>query len=307
FRERVRVKGTSTTTAGAEGCLIVLTLSICLLSDLSESVLQSMQRSRRLLFVLSPDFLADKSFSLLECRLGLYLQHGHRASIVALVLRSVSKLPCVEAAQVRQAAVSTVSWRGARSEPLQSRFWLRLRLTLPVRPLALGRRLIDSTSSHSDLAALALQRAQQIHIQRDKANQNRKSKRASGKLKCQDQQVLLRDRDRLKRGATGRREGPQHIRSCPGCTGFVGQVEPSGAELTVETELQQAMDRTRIRPKVVPNTEPPPETGTHSDPDILHPNPDPNNPGEQNQQQQMTGSRTEYNGRQQEEEELGDA
>lgn len=39
-------------------------------------------------------------------------------------------------------------------EPPTSCFWKRLSLALPVRPLALGRRIIDSTSSHSDLADL---------------------------------------------------------------------------------------------------------------------------------------------------------
>lgn len=207
--------------------------SVRLLSDVSESIMRSMQRSRRLLFVLSPEFLAEKSFSLLECRLGLYLQHGQRAAIVAVVYRSVSKLPCVEAARVRQAAVSTVSWRGSRSEPAQSRFWLRLRLTLPVRPLALGRRLIDSTSSHSDLAALALHRAQRIQ------------RNHGSKLNGKQQRVLLRGRGRLK--------------SCPQCTGFVGRVQPSRVELTVETELEQV----------------------EQPPDVLHPTPEPNVPGEQ--------------------------
>ncbi|KAJ0063481.1 hypothetical protein NL108_002634, partial [Boleophthalmus pectinirostris] len=108
---------------------------------LSECVLRSMQRSRRLLFVLSPEFLAEKSFSLFECRLGLYLEHAQKANIVTVGYRSVSKLPCVEVAQIRKAASAMVTWRGKRSESPRSRFWLRLRLALPVRPLALGRRM----------------------------------------------------------------------------------------------------------------------------------------------------------------------
>lgn len=277
-----------------------------------------MQRSRRLLFVLSPDFLAEKSFSLLECRLGLYLHHGHRASIVAVVYRSVSKLPCVEVAQVRQAAVSTVSWRGSRSEPQRSRFWLRLRLALPVRPLALGRRLIDSTSSHSDLAALALHRAQRIQNQnqnqnqRDEANQNRRNKRASAKHGCKDQQVLPRGRGRVKRQATHREEGAQHNRSCPECAGFVGQIESTGMELTVETEIQQVKhDRTRTETKPGPYTDPSPvpdsanntysaltlipipDAASQPRSEFLHPTPEQDDPGEHNQQQQVIGSRTE--------------
>lgn len=252
-----------------------------------------MQRSRRLLFVLSPEFLAEKSFSLLECRLGLYLQRGYRASIVAVVCRSVTKLPCVEVAQLRQAAVSTVSWRGSRSEPPRSRFWLRLRLALPVRPLALGRRLIDSTSSHSDLAALALQRAQRIRNQnqRERANQNSRNKRASA-----NQQALLR----VKRRGMCKEAGAQHSRSCSGCAGFVGQVEPCGVELTVETGLQQVTHhRAGTQSEPVPNTDhtpapdpvhntlsapnltPIPDPVSDPDSDILCPTSEQDDPGEQ--------------------------
>lgn len=225
-----------------------------------------MQRSRRLLFVLSPDFLAEKSFSLLECRLGLYLQHGHRASIVSVVYRSISKLPCVEVAQLRQAAATTVTWRGSRSEPQRSRFWLRLRLALPVRPLALGRRLIDSTSSHSDLAALALQRVHrnqnQNQNQRDGANQSRTNRRVSTNQSRRLRQAPPRGRSRGRRG-----EGSQHSGNCSGCSGFIGQEESRGAELTVATELQQmSHDRTEIRSDPVPETEPTPIRDSNHDP-----------------------------------------
>ncbi|XP_051814029.1 uncharacterized protein LOC110955186 [Acanthochromis polyacanthus] len=196
-----------------------------------------MQRSRRLLFVLSPDFLAEKSFSLLECRLGLYLQHGHQASIVAMVFRSVSKLPCIEVAQLRQATVSTVTWRGVRSEPRRSRFWLRLRLALPVRPLALGRRLIDSTSSHSDLAAMALQRAQRIHNQR--ANQSRRNSRTLTNQSRRDRKVPPRGSGSVRRAGICSGEGPQHSRRCSGCAGFTDQLEDMGVELTVEVSRDQ--------------------------------------------------------------------
>ncbi|CAB1442843.1 unnamed protein product [Pleuronectes platessa] len=160
-------------------------------SGSSDSILLSMQRSRRLLFVLSPVFLTEKSFSLLECRLGLHLQHGHRASIVAVVFCSVSRMSCVELTQLRQAAGSLVRWRGAPSRPLRSRFWLRLRLALPVRPLAMGRRLIDSTSSHSDLAALALQRAQRSRNQKDRsrwasANHSRRDSTGPSQWECEE-------------------------------------------------------------------------------------------------------------------------
>lgn len=113
--------------------------------------------------MLSPAFLADRSFSLLECQLVLRLQCRHRAAVVD---RSVRKLLCAEVAQLRQAAATAIVWRGAESQLRWSRFWLRLRLP-PLRPpLAVGRRLIDSTSAHSDMAVLALQGAQHVQNRR---------------------------------------------------------------------------------------------------------------------------------------------
>lgn len=230
-------------------------VSVCPLTDLSQAILQSMQRSRRLLFVLSPDFLKEKSFSLLECRLGLYLQHSHQASIVAVAYHSVSKLPCVEVGQIHLAAVSTVKWRGSQSEPRRSRFWLRLRLALPVRPLALGRRLIDSTSSHSDLAALALQRVQQNQNQWEK--NNRRNRQALAIPSHRDRQAAFRGRGSVKREGTRREEGLRHSSNCSTCAGFIGQVGDRGSELPVETEMQQVThDRTEIRSDPVPETDP---------------------------------------------------
>lgn len=202
---------------------------VFLLSDVSESVLHSMKRSRRLLFVLSPDLLAEKTFGLLECRLGLFLQRSLQASVVAVVYRSVSKMGAAEVAQLRRAAGCTVTWRGSRSEPQRSRFWLRLRLALPVRPLALGRRLIDSTSSHSDLAALALQRVQRIQ------NQNRRG-RTNQTRKTSANQSLLRGR-----GSMSREEGPQRTTTCSGCVGFTDRGKERRVELTVETAVQQVL------------------------------------------------------------------
>ncbi|KAK2846506.1 hypothetical protein Q5P01_009505 [Channa striata] len=253
-------------------------------TDLSETVLNLMQRSRRLLFVLSPDSVAEKSFSLLECRLALYLQHGHLASIITVVYRSVSKLACVEVARLRQAAATTVLWRGIQSEPLRSRFWLRLRLALPVRPLALGRRLIDSTSSHSDLAALALQRVQSIQNQnrRERAHRGHRNRQASASQSSRDWQAPPTGRGRRKRGGTCRKEGSHHSRTCSVCTGFVEQVEASGVELSVETGMQQTTpDGSRIQPKSVPDPvhdtnsapTPTPEQDSEPEPASLHPAP----------------------------------
>ncbi|XP_067307482.1 interleukin-1 receptor accessory protein isoform X2 [Pseudorasbora parva] len=121
--------------------------------NLMESVLKCMQACRRLMVVLSSDCLCEKSISLLECRLCLYLHHTSRAQIVTVRRRTLSA-SCSDIAELRNNSTS-IRWHGARSEQTNSRFWKLLRLALPLRPLALGKRLIDSTSSHSDLASVA--------------------------------------------------------------------------------------------------------------------------------------------------------
>ncbi|XP_037402656.1 uncharacterized protein LOC119265778 [Pygocentrus nattereri] len=113
-----------------------------------------MQASRRLLVVLSSECVCEKSVSLLECRLCVYLHHMLRTPLI-MVRRCALGAPCSELAELRRSS-TCIRWHGARSEQPGSRFWKLLRLALPVRPLALGRRLIDSTSSHSDLASAAL-------------------------------------------------------------------------------------------------------------------------------------------------------
>ncbi|XP_039516191.1 interleukin-1 receptor accessory protein isoform X1 [Pimephales promelas] len=121
--------------------------------NLMESVLRCMQACRRLLVVLSSDCLCEKSVSLLECRLCLYLHHTSRAPIITVRRRTLSA-SCGDISELRNNS-TCIRWHGARSEQSNSRFWKLLRLALPLRPLALGKRLIDSTSSHSDLASVA--------------------------------------------------------------------------------------------------------------------------------------------------------
>ncbi|XP_052431417.1 interleukin-1 receptor accessory protein-like isoform X2 [Carassius gibelio] len=121
--------------------------------NLMESVLRCMQACRRLLVVLSSDCLCEKSISLLECRLCLYLHHAARFPIITVRRRTLSA-SCGDITQLRNNSTS-IRWHDTRSERTNSRFWKLLRLALPLRPLALGKRLIDSTSSHSDLASVA--------------------------------------------------------------------------------------------------------------------------------------------------------
>ncbi|TRY83675.1 hypothetical protein DNTS_027967 [Danionella cerebrum] len=122
--------------------------------NLLESVLRCMQLSRRLLVVLSSDCLCEKSLSLLEVRLCLYLHHTSHARIITVRRCTLSKATCSEITELRNNS-TYIRWHDARAPRKNSRFWKQLHLSMPVRPLSLGKRLIDSSSSHSDLASIA--------------------------------------------------------------------------------------------------------------------------------------------------------
>ncbi|KAK3561290.1 hypothetical protein QTP86_030692 [Hemibagrus guttatus] len=129
-----------------------------ILHDVAECVLRCMQASRRLMVVLSGPCVCEKSVQKLECGLCVYLHGTCGTPLITVRWRRMLRSPCCrELAALRRCAMC-VHWHGDQSKPPTSRFWKRLRLALPARPLALGPRLIDSTSSHSDLAAVALRR-----------------------------------------------------------------------------------------------------------------------------------------------------
>ncbi|KAK3531402.1 hypothetical protein QTP70_018192 [Hemibagrus guttatus] len=129
-----------------------------ILHDVAECVLRCMQASRRLMVVLSGPCVCEKSVQKLECGLCVYLHGTCGTPLITVRWRRMLRSPCCrELAALRRCAMC-VHWHGDQSKPPTSPFWKRLRLALPARPLALGPRLIDSTSSHSDLAAVALRR-----------------------------------------------------------------------------------------------------------------------------------------------------
>ncbi|KAJ3590883.1 hypothetical protein NHX12_008831 [Muraenolepis orangiensis] len=230
-----------------------------------------MQRSRCLLLVLSPQYLKDKSFSLLEARLALFLyqnppavqqnqqhtvqtlQQTRQASIIAVLRRPPSRTSCPEAFELRRAAASTLVWHGTRSEPAGSRFWKRLRLAMPVRPLALGRRMVDSTSSHSDLAALVLHRAQRAghHHATTITNHKSKPRAHSANQSCKEAPHI---------------GGGRRAVRCSRCVGFTGQSQPlTGVELHLEAEQPEPVQES----KPVPVSDPTCDSEPLRDPDSV--------------------------------------
>ncbi|XP_021418842.1 interleukin-1 receptor accessory protein isoform X1 [Oncorhynchus mykiss] len=215
--------------------------------NMSEAVLRCMRSSRRLLVVLSPTYLTEKSVSLLECRLGLYIQLTCHAHIITVLYSPLPRLlaSCTEAKQLCR-STATITWRGRQSESSTSRFWKRLRLALPVRPLALGRRLIDSTSSHSDLATSLGQQCQPQDAAEPQRQRDGKSAAGNG----------VRGRGRKWRIQEARsREMPKagHGKNCGVCVR-----EPHGVlgRAAVKTQHTHQPTAKSIRPETQPRLHP---------------------------------------------------
>ncbi|XP_042699797.2 interleukin-1 receptor accessory protein isoform X1 [Chrysemys picta bellii] len=122
----------------------------------TEAVFDFIQRSRRMIVVLSPDYLTEKSISVLEFKLGLVCQNALSTKLVVVEYRP---LPITHPGILQlKESVSFVTWAGDKSKPSGSKFWKALRLALPLRSLSSGTGWNESCSSQSDLSLDPVQR-----------------------------------------------------------------------------------------------------------------------------------------------------
>lgn len=104
-----------------------------------------------MIVVLSPDYVLEKSVSLLEFKLGLLCQNNIATQLVVVEHQPLQRAhPNVQ--QLRGSA-AFVLWEGEKSKRPGSKFWKALRLALPLRSLSLaGSTWNESCSSHSDVS-----------------------------------------------------------------------------------------------------------------------------------------------------------
>lgn len=130
-------------------------LSLMLL-DTTEAVFDFIQRSRRMIVVLSPDYLTEKSISLLEFKLGIMCQNTIATKLIVVEYRP---LQCTHPSILQlKESVSFVTWKGEKSKRSGSHFWKALRLALPLRSLSAGSGWNESCSSQSDISPDPVQR-----------------------------------------------------------------------------------------------------------------------------------------------------
>ncbi|KAM9614740.1 uncharacterized protein ACIBXB_021591 [Morphnus guianensis] len=126
------------------------------LLDTTEAVFDFIQRSRRMIVVLSPDYLTEKSISLLEFKLGIMCQNAIATKLIVVEYRP---LQCTHPSILQlKESVSFVTWKGEKSKRSGSQFWKALRLALPLRSLSAGTGWNESCSSQSDISLDPVQR-----------------------------------------------------------------------------------------------------------------------------------------------------
>uniref|UniRef100_A0AAY4E641 Interleukin 1 receptor accessory protein-like 2 n=1 Tax=Denticeps clupeoides TaxID=299321 RepID=A0AAY4E641_9TELE len=115
-----------------------------------EDLTRSVEQSRRLIIVLTPEFVARRGWSIfqLEPRLHNMLVTGEIKVIMieCADLKSVINYQEVEALKHTIKVLSVVKWRGPKSSQLSSKFWKKVQYEMPVkRKVALSRRqVLDS-------------------------------------------------------------------------------------------------------------------------------------------------------------------
>lgn len=110
-----------------------------------------------MLVVLSPDYLLERSISMLEFKLGLLCQNNIATKLVVVEYRPLQQShPSIQ--QLKE-SVAFVPWKGEKSKRPGSKFWKALRLALPLRSLSAATSpWNESCSSHSDASLDRLQK-----------------------------------------------------------------------------------------------------------------------------------------------------
>ncbi|XP_045395885.1 interleukin-1 receptor accessory protein isoform X1 [Lemur catta] len=121
-----------------------------------EAVFDFIQRSRRMIVVLSPDYVTEKSISMLEFKLGVMCQNAIATKLIVVEYRPLEH-PHPGILQLKE-SVSFVSWKGEKSKHPGSKFWKALRLALPLRSLSASSGWNESCSSQSDISLDHVQR-----------------------------------------------------------------------------------------------------------------------------------------------------
>ncbi|XP_036613367.1 interleukin-1 receptor accessory protein [Trichosurus vulpecula] len=99
----------------------------------TDETLSFIQKSRRLLVVLSPNYILQGTQSLLELKAGLESMASRGSIHVILVQYKAVKETKVKELKRAQTALTVIKWKGEKSKYPQGRFWKQLQVAMPVK------------------------------------------------------------------------------------------------------------------------------------------------------------------------------
>ncbi|XP_027667614.2 interleukin-1 receptor accessory protein isoform X1 [Falco rusticolus] len=101
----------------------------------TDETLSFIQKSRRLLVVLSPNYVLQGTQALLELKAGLENMASKGNIKVILVQYKAIKKSKVKELKQAKAALTVIKWKGEKSKFPKSRFWNQLRVEMPVKKI----------------------------------------------------------------------------------------------------------------------------------------------------------------------------
>ncbi|OCT80674.1 interleukin-1 receptor accessory protein isoform X1 [Xenopus laevis] len=168
-----------------------------------EAVFEFIQRSRRMIVVLSPDYLTDKSISMLEFKLGMVCQNSICTSLIIVEYKPLQGTNTT-VAKLKE-TIPFVRWEGENSRRNNSKFWKALRLALPLRSLTTRSSWNESCSSQSDISLDQIQK---------------KKRRLKGELVSPSTVQSTKDKNLPQGGKVRSKNGPRGAKACQCCVTY---------------------------------------------------------------------------------------
>ncbi|KAH0624219.1 hypothetical protein JD844_007784 [Phrynosoma platyrhinos] len=113
----------------------------------TDETLSFIQRSRRLLVVLSPNYVLQGTQALLELKAGLEDMASKGTIKVILVQYRAVKRSKVKELRQAKAALTVIKWKGEKSSYPRGRFWKRLLVEMPVKSRPKSMVMVDKSKS----------------------------------------------------------------------------------------------------------------------------------------------------------------
>lgn len=117
----------------------------------TDETLSFIQKSRRLLVVLSPNYVLQGTQALLELKAGLENMASRGSINVILVQYKAVKETKVKELKRAKTVLTVIKWKGEKSKYPQGRFWKQLQVAMPVKKSPRWSRSCEQGLTYSSL------------------------------------------------------------------------------------------------------------------------------------------------------------